>query len=49
MRRHAGQALTEFVIVAGVLLSLLAMLSLFLYTFKAYGERVLNLVASEYP
>ncbi len=46
---RSGQALVEFVVVAVVLLSMLAMLSLFLYTFRAYGNRTLSLVASEYP
>ena len=47
--RRAGQALTEFVVTAGILVLTLAMLALLLYTFRAYGGRVLDLVASEYP
>lgn len=47
--RRAGQALTEFVVMAGVLVMVLGMLALFLYTFRAYGGRVLDLVASEFP
>ncbi len=34
---------------AGVLVMVLGMLALFLYTFRAYGGRVLDLVASEFP
>jgi len=41
--------LTEFVVVMASLLLALVMVSLFLYTFREYGGRVLNLVASEYP
>ncbi len=48
-RRRRGQAITEFVLVLTSLLLLLVMVSLFLYTFREYGGRVLNLVASEYP
>jgi predicted alpha/beta-hydrolase family hydrolase len=48
-RRRDGQALTEFVVVMASLLLALVMVSLFLYTFREYGGRVLNLVASEYP
>ena len=33
----------------GVLLAVVAIASLFLYAFKEYGGRILDLVASEYP
>ena len=46
---RSGQALTEFAVVMVSLLLVLVMVSLFLYTFREYGGRVLNLVASEYP
>lgn len=46
---RAGQALTEFVLVVASTLLLLVMVALFLHTFREYGGRVLNLVASEYP
>lgn len=45
----SGQTMLEFIIVAVVFLSVLVMLSIFLYTFKEYGGRILDLVASEYP
>ena len=48
-QRRSGQAMTEFVVVAASLLLLLTMLALFLYTYREYGGRVLNLVASEFP
>jgi len=47
--RRSGQAMTEFVVVAASMLLLLTMLALFLYTYREYGGRVLNLVASEFP
>ena len=39
----------EYVVVAGMLMAALAVLTLLLDTFHAYGTRVLDLVASEYP
>jgi hypothetical protein len=44
-----GQAMIEYVIVAGMLVGTLAILAVFLYAFRAHGSRVLELVASEYP
>ncbi|MEI6516527.1 MAG: hypothetical protein WCO77_11150 [bacterium] len=41
--------MVEFVVVMGTLLATLAILMLFLGTFREYGTRVLNLVGSEYP
>jgi predicted RND superfamily exporter protein len=49
VNRKSGQATTEFVVTAGLLLVTVAMVALFLYTFREYGGRVLNLVAAEYP
>ncbi len=48
-RARAGQVMTEYVVVAGMVLASVMILALLLYTFKEYGGRVLNLVASEYP
>jgi hypothetical protein len=52
-RRHRagaeGQAMIEFVIVAAMLVVMVSILALLLYTFKEYGGRVLDLIASEYP
>ena len=47
--QRAGQAATEFVIVAGLLMAMVSIVALLLYTFKEYGGRILNLLASEYP
>ncbi len=47
--RKRGQAMVEFMVVAGMILAALAILWVFLATFKEYGTRVLNLVGSEYP
>ena len=46
---RSGQAATEYVVVAGMILASVMILGLLLYTFKEYGGRILNLVASEYP
>jgi hypothetical protein len=39
----------EYVIIAGILLASVAVLSIFLYTFRENGDRILNLVSAEYP
>ena len=44
-----GQAMTEYVLTAGILLASVVVLAVFLYTFKEYSGRVLELAASEYP
>ena len=46
---RSGQAMTEYVLTAGILLATVAMLALFLYTFKEHSGRVLELAGSEYP
>ena len=46
---RSGQVMTEYVLTAGVLLATVAILSLFLYTFKEHSGRVLELASSEYP
>ena len=48
-RWRSGQAMVEFVVVMGTMLATVAILMLFLGTFREYGTRVLNLVGSEYP
>ena len=45
----SGQAMIEYVVVAGMLLASLAILLLFLQTFQEYGCRILEMVASDYP
>jgi hypothetical protein len=47
--RRSGQAMIEYVIVAAMLMSTIAILAVFLYSFREFGGRVLDLVASEYP
>ena len=44
-----GQAMTEYVVIAGLLMASLGMLTFFFVTFKEYGSRILALVSSEYP
>ncbi len=48
-RPSAGQAATEYAIVAGMLVASLAILVVFLVAFREYGGRILELAASEYP
>lgn len=47
--RREGQALVEYVVVTGMLLASLAILALFLVTFREYGQRILEMVGSDYP
>ncbi len=39
----------EYLVVTAMLLSIVAILAVFLYTFKEHSGRVLDLAASEYP
>ena len=47
--RKRGQTMVEFMVVAGMIMAALAILTVFLVTFREYGTRVLSLVGSEYP
>ena len=47
--RRGGQAMIEYVVVAAMLVAATSILAVFLYSFREFGERVLDLVASEYP
>jgi len=49
VRSRAGQAMVEYVVVAGMLVAALLIFYFFLGTFKEFGTRVLNLIGSEYP
>lgn len=44
-----GQVLSEYMVVFVMTLGVLATLAAFLYVFKEYGGRILDLVASEFP
>ncbi|MFH1969937.1 MAG: hypothetical protein ABIJ53_06430 [Verrucomicrobiota bacterium] len=44
-----GQAMAEYVIIAGLLMASLGILTVLFVTFKEYGGRILALVSSEYP
>jgi hypothetical protein len=48
-QRRSGQTTTEFVIVAAMTTLSVVILALFLWTFRQYGGRMLELVASEFP
>lgn len=45
----SGQSLVEYMVMAGMMLATVAILAVFMYTFKGHSGRVLDLVASEYP
>ena len=47
--QRRGQAMIEYIIVAGILLSVVTILAVLLYVFKQQSGRVLDLAASEYP
>ncbi len=49
LESRPGQTMVEYLIVAGALLGVLVLLSFLLYALKLSGNRVLDLVASEYP
>lgn len=46
IERKRGQALLEYVVVLGVLLSVMLLCGLLMYAFKIYGGRVLSLMSS---
>ncbi len=48
-RTRRGQALVEYLVMTGILLASLAVLALFLVTFKEYGYRILDMVGADYP
>ena len=47
--RESGQATVEYAIITGVLIALVVIMGLFLTTFGDYGERLLAIIASDYP
>lgn len=48
-KRRNGQVTIEYAVVAGVLLAMAAVMGLLVTTFGYYGERVLDMIASDYP
>jgi len=48
-RNRSGQVMLEYVVTAGMLVSVVAIMALLLYVFKENGSRVLELMASDYP
>ena len=48
-RGRAGQALVEYTIMVGMMLATIAILAVFMYTFRGHSGRILDLIASEYP
>jgi len=49
LSRKSGQAMIEYVAVAAMLIATVAILAVFLYTFREQGDRVLELVGYDYP
>ena len=47
--RQSGQATVEYAVVTGILIALVAVMSLLLTTFGDYGERILEMITSDYP
>ena len=46
---RSGQAMVEYVFTALILISIVAVLSVFLYSYKEHTSRVMDLASSEYP
>jgi hypothetical protein len=46
---RSGQVMIEYAAVAAMLVASVTMFALFLYAFREFSERVLQLVAYEYP
>lgn len=44
-----GQAMVEYAVIGGMLVASLAILVVFLFSFKEYGGRILDFAGSEYP
>ncbi len=45
----SGQAVVEYAVAASILTATVLILAIFLYTFREYGNRVLDLVSADYP
>ena len=46
---RSGQASVEYLIVVCMMIASLAILVVFLFAFREYGGRILDLAGSEYP
>jgi hypothetical protein len=44
-----GQAMVEYVIMAGMMVAMVSIMAVLLYALKEHNVRVLDLVSSEYP
>ena len=47
--RRRGQSITEFTVMAAMMLSLILVMTLILAVFTEWGWRVLSLIGLEYP
>jgi hypothetical protein len=46
---NKGQITTEYAIISAMLLALVAIMGLFLATMNDYGQRILEIIAGDYP
>ncbi len=46
---RSGQAMIEYLLIAAVVITTVAILALLLYAFREQSGRVIDLVASDYP
>ena len=44
-----GQSMLEYIMVVAMTLGVLVTLGFFIYVFKEYGDRILDIVSSDYP
>jgi hypothetical protein len=49
LRTRSGQAMIEYVVIAGMLLATVVIFSMFMYAFKQDSGRSMDIVAYEYP
>jgi hypothetical protein len=47
--RKVGQVMLEYVVVVAMTLGILVTLGFFIYVFKEYGGRILDIVSSDFP
>jgi hypothetical protein len=45
----SGQSMLEYVMVLAMTLGIMVTLGFFIYVFKEYGDRILDIVSSDYP
>jgi hypothetical protein len=48
-RNKTGQVMVEYMIITVMLVFSLSVMAVFLFTFREFGSRVLDLVAADFP